>query len=143
MISYLLYYIFIIDSGYYTLPLILKSKFDENLTLIGTNLDKPEEYVATDGKYLLTVNNFTIIEKYSDNIVTTQGILRILFDQELKIEIYEFLYQKHQEILTKDFTCGLVNDLGITPQFSRTLLISEIITEMESSINASIAKFEN
>jgi ankyrin repeat protein len=37
----------------------------------------------------------------------------------------------------------LVNDFGITPQFSRTLIISEALTEMNQSINEFIEKFDN
>jgi hypothetical protein len=43
----------------------------------------------------------------------------------------------------KEYNCSLVNDFGITPQFSRTLIISEALTEMNQSINEFIEKFDN
>ncbi len=63
------------------------------------------------------------MEKYSENFVTTHGSLRILYDKYFKIKIYEFLSKEHQEFPTKDPTNSLVNEFGITPQFSRTLIV--------------------
>ena len=126
------------------MPLIFKSKFDENVELIATDFQGPEEYSASDGKYLLVINNFSKIEKYSDGLVSTQGMLRVLYDENFKIEIFEFLSKNHQEIPTKkESGASLVNIFGITPQFSRTLIISEALTEMDSSINEFVSKFDN
>jgi hypothetical protein len=103
--------------------LVFKSKFDENLAFIGAYLESPEEYVLNDGKYLIVISNFTLMEKYSDNFVTTYGTLRIIYDENFKIQIYEFLSKEHQEYPTKDPNNSLVNEFGITPQFSRTLIV--------------------
>jgi hypothetical protein len=86
-------------------------------------LESPEEYSVDDGKFLLVIPNFTLMEKYSDNIVTTHGSLRILYDVNFKINIYEFTSKEHQEYPTKDPNNSLVNEFGITPQFSRTLIV--------------------
>jgi hypothetical protein len=115
--------LFIIDNGYKTLPLVFKSKFEENLTLTGAYLDSPEEYSVSDGKYLIIVPSFTLMEKYTDNLVTTYGTLRIVYDKDFKIHIFEFVSNEHQEYPTKDPSCSLVNEFGITPQFSRTLIV--------------------
>jgi hypothetical protein len=64
------------------------------------------------------------MEKYSDNSVTTNGSLRILYDEEFKIQIFEFISKEHQEYPIKDPNNSLVNEFGITPQFSRTLIVS-------------------
>jgi hypothetical protein len=103
--------------------LIFKTKFEENLSFIGAYLESPEEYCVNDGKFLLQIPNFTLMEKYSDNFVTTHGMLRILYDEEFKIKIYEFISKDHQEYPTKDPNNSLVNEFGITPQFSRTLIV--------------------
>jgi hypothetical protein len=66
------------------------------------------------------------MEKYSDNFVTTHGALRILYNEDFKIQIYEFVSKEHQEDPTKDPTNSLVNEFGITPQFSRTLIVNKI-----------------
>jgi hypothetical protein len=63
------------------------------------------------------------MEKYSDNFVTTHGSLRILYDSNFKIQIYEFISKQHQEYPTKDSNNSLVNEFGITPQFSRILIV--------------------
>lgn len=131
------------NAGYKTLPLIFKDKYEENLTLLSVNLDDPEEYQISENKHLLILNNFAKFEKYSDNLVITNGKLRVLFDYNLKIEIYEFISKSYTQIPTKDVSCSLVNDFGITPQFSRTLIISEALTEMYQTINEFIDKFEN
>ena len=123
--------------------MIFKSKYDENLSLVSVSLENPEEYKTSDGKYLLSIKNFTTIERFCDNLVTTQGVLRILFNEELKIEIFEFLSKSHQENPLKDLRCCLVNDFGITPQYSRTLIIAEALTEMDSSIIDFVSKFDN
>lgn len=86
-------------------------------------MENPEEYQTADGKYFLNIPNFTLMEKYSDNFVTTQGSLRILYDEQFKIKIFEFISKEHQEYPTKDPNNSLVNEFGITPQFSRTLIV--------------------
>jgi hypothetical protein len=104
--------------------LIFKSKFEENLTLIGAYLDSPEEFSLSDGKFLIVVRNFSLMEKYSDNYVNTLGTLRIVYDSNFKIQIFEFVSKEHHELPTKDQGCSLVNEFGITPQFSRTLIVN-------------------
>lgn len=59
----------ILDSGFKTLPQVFKSKFEEKLTIIGAFLENCEEYTQSDGKYLLNVPNFNLMEKYKDNFV--------------------------------------------------------------------------
>jgi len=86
-------------------------------------LENPEEYSTAEGKYLLNIPNFTLMEKYSDNLVTTHGQLRIIYDEQFKIKIFEFVSREHQEYPTKDPNNSLVNEFGITPQFSRTLIV--------------------
>jgi hypothetical protein len=130
--------------SFLTLPFILKDKYDENVNLISVNIEDSEEYtLENSNKYLLKINNFSKIEKYSDNFVITNGELRVIFDENFKIEVYEFLSKSHQEMPMKEYNCSLVNDFGITPQFSRTLIISEALTEMNQSINEFIEKFDN
>jgi hypothetical protein len=96
--------------------------------LIGAYLETPEEYSISDGKYLIVVPNFTVMEKYSDNFVTTLGSLRIVYDKHFKIHIFEFISKEHQEFPTKDPNSSLVNEFGITPQFSRTLIVNNHLT---------------
>ena len=108
--------------------MVFKSKFEENLTLIGVYLENPEEYSISDGKYLVVIPNFTMMEKYTDNLVTTQGSLRIVFDKEFKIQIFELISKEHEEFPTKDANSSLVNEFGITPQFSRTLIVNSYLT---------------
>ncbi len=105
--------------------MIFKTKFDENLTFIGAYLESPEEYAINDGNYMIQIANFTLMEKYSDNFVTTHGNLRILYDENFKIKVYEFVSKEHQEYPTKDPNNSLVNEFGITPQFSRTLIVRD------------------
>ena len=125
------------------MPIVFKSQYDESLILMCADFGEPEEYNTSDGKYLLIVRKFSKIEQYGDNIVITKGSLRILFDMDLKIEIFEFLSNHHQEISPKHVFCNELNDYGITPQFSRILIISESLTEMNASIEEFISKFEN
>lgn len=106
------------------MPLVFKSKFDENLTFIGAYLESPEEYAVNDGKYLILIPNFTLMEKYSDNFVTTTGSLRILYDEDFKIYLYEFISREHQEFPKSDPNNSMVNEFGITPLFSRALVVN-------------------
>lgn len=123
---------------------------------IGAYLENPEEYLTAEGKYFLNIPNFTLMEKYSDNFVTTHGSLRILYDEQFKIKIFEFISKEHQEYPTKDPNNSLVNEFGITPQFSRTLIvififmvylifkkICEAMTDMMDNISDYVSKFEN
>ena len=58
-----------LDSGFKTLPQVFKSKFEEKMTIVGTYLESPEEFIQSDGKFLLNVPNFTMMEKYKDHFV--------------------------------------------------------------------------
>ncbi len=105
--------------------MIFKTKFDENLSFIGAYLESPEEYSVNDGKFLIIIQNFTLMEKYSETFVTTHGTLRIIFDENFKIHLYEFESKEHQEYPTKDSKSSGLNEFGITPQFSRTLVVNK------------------
>ena len=140
----------IFNSGYETLPLIFKEKYSENISLISANLDEPVEYILNTDKeneenshYLLKINKFNKIEKYPESFVITNGILTVLFDQNLKINNYEFQSLSHKEYKNDEENNDILplNDFGITPQFSRTLVISEALTEMVDSIGEFVDKF--
>ena len=134
-------------SGYETLPLIFKEKYSENINLISINLDKPNEYLLTpseeDGnRYMLKIDKLSKIEKYGGCLILTEGILTVIFDKNFKILNYEFQSLSHKKISNDENNDFLsLNDFGLTPQFSRTLVISEVLTEMNNSINEFIEKF--
>lgn len=141
----------VFNSGIETLPLIFKEKYSENLSLIGVNLSDPSEYILNPEKenpeniqYLLKINKFSKIENYQESFVITYGILTVLFDKNLKIMNYEFQSLSHKEYRNEEESNDLLtlNDFGITPQFSRTLVISEVLTEMIDSINDTVYKFK-
>ncbi len=141
----------VFNSGIETLPLIFKEKYCENISLISVNLSDPNEYILNSEKenpenikYLLKINKFSKIEKYLESFVITYGILTVLFDKNLKIMNYEFQSLSHKEYRNEEESNDLLplNDFGITPQFSRTLVISEALTEMIDSINDTVEKFE-
>lgn len=138
----------IFNSGNETLPLIFKEKYSENVSLISVNMNEPYEYILNSEKseedgnqYMLQIKKFSKVEKYQESLVITNGILTILFDQNLKINNFEFQSLSHKEY-RKDENYDLpLNDFGITPQFSRTLVISEALTEMIDSIGDFVDKF--
>ena len=81
------------------------------MSFVGSYLESPEEYIVNDNKYLIVIPNYTMMEKYNENFVmiviftiqvTTHGKLRILFDEQFQIEIYEFVSLEHKEFPTKD-----------------------------------------
>ena len=134
-------------SGYDTLPLIFKEKFGENKKIINICLDGVNEYVLAPikdegNRYMLKVDKLSIIEKYGECFILTEGVLTVIFDKYLKIINYEFQTSMHKR-LNNDENNDLssLNDFGLTPQFSRTLVISEVLTEMNESINEFIEKF--
>ena len=138
----------IFNSGNETLPLIFKEKYSENVSLISVNMNEPYEYILNSEKseedsnqYMLQIKKFSKVEKYQESLVITNGILTVLFDQNLKINNFEFQSLSHKEY-RKDENYDLpLNDFGITPQFSRTLVISEALTEMIDSIGEFVDKF--
>ena len=139
----------VFNSGIETLPLIFREKYSENISLISANLDEPYEYILNSDKdgnnqYLLKINKFNKIEKYQGSFVITHGILTVLFDNNLKINHYEFQSLSHKEYRNDEENNDLfpLNDFGITPQFSRTLVISEALTEMVESIHDYVNKFK-
>ena len=141
----------VFNSGYDSLPLIFKEKYSENISLVSANLDEPYEYILNSEKeneensqYLLKINKFNKIEKYQESFVFTNGILTVLFDNNLKITNYEFQSLSHKEYRNDEENNDLLplNDFGITPQFSRTLVISEALTEMVESIGDFVEKFK-
>ena len=134
-------------SGYDTLPLIFKEKFGENKKIINICLDGVNEYILAPIKdegtrYMLKVDKLSIIEKYGECFILNEGVLTVIFDKYLKIINYEFQTSMHKR-LNNDENNDLssLNDFGLTPQFSRTLVISEVLTEMNESINEFIEKF--
>ena len=134
-------------SGYDTLPLIFKEKFGENKKIINICLDGVNEYVLAPikdegNRFMLKVDKLSIIEKYGECFILTEGVLTVIFDKYLKIINYEFQTSMHKR-LNNDENNDLssLNDFGLTPQFSRTLVISEVLTEMNESINEFIEKF--
>ena len=134
-------------SGFETLPLIFKEKYSENMTLISICLDGPNEYILMPtqeegNRYMLKINKLSKIEKYGDNFIITNGILTVIFDKNLKIVNYEFQSLTHKKINSDENNDSIsLNDFGLTPQFSRTLVISEVLTEMNKDINDFIDKF--
>ena len=137
----------VFKSGYDTLPLIFKEKYSENLTLISINLDGTNEYILNPTKdegnrYMLKVDKLSKIEKYGDCFIITEGILTVIFDKLFKIINYEFQSLSHKKMNNEENNDFIsLNDFGLTPQFSRTLVISEVLTEMNESINQFIDKF--
>ena len=134
-------------SGYETLPLIFKEKYSENLALISISLDEPNEYILSStpeegNRYMLKVNKLVKIEKFEDKYVMTNGILTVIFDKFFKIVEYEFQSLSHKKINYDENNENMaLNDFGLTPQFSRTLVICEVLTEMNKDINDFIEKF--
>ena len=136
----------VFKSGYETLPLIYKEKYTENLTLISISLDEPHEYILSptkkDGnRYMLKINKLSKVEKKGNNYILTNSILTVIFDKYFKIINYEFQSLSHKKLNNEDNNDKLLNDFGLTPQFSRTLVISEVLTEMNKSIDDFIDKF--
>ena len=134
-------------SGYDILPLIFKEKYTENKKIINICLDGVNEYILAPLKdegtrYMLKVDKLSIIEEYNECFILTEGVLTVIFDKYLKIINYEFQTSMHKR-LNNDENNDLssLNDFGLTPQFSRTLVISEVLTEMNDSINEFIEKF--
>ena len=141
----------IFNSGYETLPFVLKEKYSEKISLISVNLDEPYEYILNPDKdnefssqYMLVIKKFRKIEQYQKSFVVTDGILTITFDKNFKINNYEFQSLSHKEYPNEDENNDLLplNDFGITPKFSRTLVISEALLEMIDSINNVVDKFK-
>ena len=58
-------------------------------------------------------------------------------DEEFEHQFYGCVISK----LSFENLCVSLNDFGLTPQFSRTLVISEVLTEMNKDINDFIDKF--
>ena len=134
-------------SGYDTLPLIFKEKFGENKKIINICLDGVNEYILAPIKdegtrYMLKVDKLSIIEKYGECFILNEGVLTVIFDKYLKIINYEFQTSMHKRLNNgENNDLSSLNDFGLTPQFSRTLVISEVLTEMNETINEFIEKF--
>lgn len=111
--------------GFKTLPIVYNSKYNEIESLVGAHLEFPEEYIVNDEKYLLVINNFTTMEKYNEEMIATTGLLRIVFDQEFKIQLYEFQSNSHYELVSIEKTN--INEFGITPQLSRILIVRLVL----------------
>ncbi len=99
--------------------------------LVGVYFENPEEYKINDDKYLLVIKKFTIMEQFGDTFVNTHGKLRILYNSMFLITHYEFTSYSHKEINPKEggsfiesnTTSNVVNEFGITPQLSRSLIV--------------------
>lgn len=66
------------------------------------------------------------MEQYHQGTVITNGTLRVIFNSKFKITHYELVSLSHVE--NSIDTVPLVNELGVSPQFSRSLLIAESLS---------------
>ena len=76
------------------------------------------------------------MEQITDTIVNTQGKLRILFNKKFLITDYEFTSLNHIEVSPKtpgtfNSQSNVVNEFGITPQLSRSLIVSKLINNLK------------
>lgn len=107
------------------LSTVFNSKYEEVVSLVGAYLESPEEYQVNEDKYLLEIKKFTLMEKYGDSMVATHGRLRIVYNKDFEIAMYEFVSNDHQEIPLKEGNLSNINEFGITPQFSRMLIVRD------------------
>ena len=78
------------------------------------------------------------MEQYPQGTVIINGTLRAVFNSKFKITHYELISLSHYEN-SLDST-PLVNELGVSPQFSRSLLIAE---SLSVSMTDLVNKVEN
>eukprot|EP01016_Furgasonia_blochmanni_P046242 TRINITY_DN6630_c0_g1_i1.p1 TRINITY_DN6630_c0_g1~~TRINITY_DN6630_c0_g1_i1.p1 ORF type:complete len:179 (+),score=25.74 TRINITY_DN6630_c0_g1_i1:232-768(+) len=124
---------------YECLPTLFKTKYDSGVKGEMIYLNNPKEYVLQGPNYYLECTEAVVVTEYPESMVFHRGVLMVIFDKDLKIKIYEFQSKKHDEYFRKEMIVDdlnqlntyqyQVNDIGLTPEFSRCLLTSEVIGE--------------
>ena len=70
------------------------------------------------------------MEQYADIFISSHGKLRIVFDSNYLILFYEFCSYEHQENQSSEVCYTQINEFGITPHFSRALIVSFYISNI-------------
>lgn len=135
-----------LDCRYEVLPSLFTAKFDDDVLLTAFELNQLSELQnSKDGKYILIIDDCNFAETYleNNNLVVINGKIRIVFNKEYKFEIFEIINSYHEEYSAKDNYYKMVNDLGITPQFSRALISCQVLTDNFSHITRYAGKYDD
>ena len=108
------------------IALIYKIKFEDVKEINSIYIDKSIEYKLSNNSYYINISSLVIMEQYHQGTVITNDTLRVIFNSKFKITHYELVSLSHVENSIDQVT--LVNELGVSPQFSRSLLIAESIS---------------
>ncbi len=106
-------------------------RFEDIEELLGVYIDSAEEYKLSNDTYYLDIKNFTIMERYTKGNVLNTGSLKVIFNSSFKITHWEYISYNHSE--TGNENEHIVNEFGITPNYSRSLIIAESMTKGLSS----------
>lgn len=120
-----------IELHYKVLPIVYKLRFEDINELLGVFIDDAEEYKLSNDTYFIDIKKFTIMEKYSTGNVLNSGRLRVIFNNCFKITHWE--YESYSHVETGNENEHIVNEFGITPTYSRSLIIAESMTKILSS----------
>eukprot|EP00357_Protocruzia_adherens_P018823 CAMPEP_0114994474 /NCGR_PEP_ID=MMETSP0216-20121206/13157_1 /TAXON_ID=223996 /ORGANISM="Protocruzia adherens, Strain Boccale" /LENGTH=217 /DNA_ID=CAMNT_0002358335 /DNA_START=41 /DNA_END=694 /DNA_ORIENTATION=+ len=122
------------------LPRIFAVKFESGVQKELLNILNPREYILDDGRFFLECEEASIVSTIDNMLVINRGTLRVIFGQDLKIQLWEFMSRECQEYVSREDMhdggpdSSRVNEFGFTPEYSRCLLIAEVVESMKSKM---------
>lgn len=105
---------------------ILKAKYNEIINIHSFYFGDVYEFSYEKG-YFFHSNDFSYIEKYKNGLlVLTKSTMRVVFDDNFIISHFEISSIHHE--YNNIYDNQIINDVGITPQFARVLIIAEAMS---------------
>eukprot|EP01017_Pseudomicrothorax_dubius_P031933 TRINITY_DN4129_c0_g3_i2.p1 TRINITY_DN4129_c0_g3~~TRINITY_DN4129_c0_g3_i2.p1 ORF type:complete len:200 (-),score=19.94 TRINITY_DN4129_c0_g3_i2:22-621(-) len=121
------------------LPMIYKSRIDNGISAEGVIFRNPKEFKVTgENYYYFECVDTTIVSSYNLYHVMHHGALMVVFDENLKIYMFEFEAKRFELTINKtcladadtfNKICSTINDIGLPLELARTYLINEIVSE--------------
>jgi len=128
--------------GVESIPRLFHVIYSSGIQSLTHVMENPREYSIYNTKtYILISEKTKVLYLFENtNVAVLHGTLRITFDMELKILVWEFESQSFQEFFPRNYlgeTNNNVNDYGIHQNIMRYLEIVEGINYMKELVNFS------
>ena len=125
------------------MPRLWKAKVDAGLKEERMLLEDPQEFQYPNGAVVVDCPRTLIISAYPDRTIYTDGYLRVTFQGDKKIAMWQFNTKQHTEMFTRAHVHAASNlrprmDLGMPITVVRMLYIATDIHQLKDRMNDEI-----